>query len=134
MKNALKTTWFFIRMLIIAVLLLAVVLLSLPLLPISKRGFMGVIKGFDDVIASLFFFSFERTVSGIVGEGKVAKKTGFNLVANIIDKGAMLLGDEPDHCEYQFRVEQHLHKTLHRLSKIKRAYVLGRPVVIGARK
>lgn len=90
--------WFFVRVVFIGVLLSPLFLLAFIMLIFSRTAFLGVLKSTDDIIASVMFLTWERTLSGIAGEGQAKKAVGYTLVANIIDWLAILVGDDLRHC------------------------------------
>jgi len=91
--------WFFARV-IVGGLLFSTVLLfgAFIYYCVNKTGGLGILKACDDLIASIFFFTLSRTLSGIAGEGKHKKKLGYKFIADIIDWLAVLFGDADEHC------------------------------------
>lgn len=60
---------------------------------------------FDRLVATVVHFTWKRTISGITGQYMNTKKR-YHYQAKVIDKLAVLFGDDKDHCYRAYRWER----------------------------
>ena len=103
-KACLSVLW---KLTVYVIVGLPMLILLLPTSPYinSSKQIKNIWIWFDRIVATIIHFTWKRTISGITGQ-YMNKKLRYKYQAKVIDKLALLVNDDEDHCARVYRWEQ----------------------------